>query len=223
MFCTLLATTLIAYPKTLNILFFGNSHTLVNDVPGMVKSLIESDGSGTRVVTKVMSTGFVEEMAKLPEVRQELQSKYWHALVMQGAKLSNSHKYKYDHSGAVQLAKLAKQNGIKAYLFAEWPRKGWDESEYIMKEYGEIAQPSGATIIPICNAWDALLKVSPNAPVWAGDGNHAQLPGSYLAARMVAAWVSAGAEKSSWQPNGLDAGLASAIKRVTRLATEKYK
>jgi hypothetical protein len=223
MFCTLLVTALIAPPKTLNVLFLGNSHTMSNDVPGMVKALIESDGSSTRVATKVYSAGFVEELASSQPVRQEIQSKQWHAIVMQGAKLSSSHKYEYDHSGAVQLAKLAKQNGLQVYLFAEWPRRGWNESSYIMKEYGEIAQPSGATIIPICYAWDALIKEAPNAPVWAGDGNHAQLPGSYLAARMIASWLSEPAIKAPWQPNGVDSRLASTIKRIAKQTAEKHR
>ncbi len=224
MLCALIAASLIAPPRTLNILFLGNSHTGANNLTGMVKSLIESDGTQTTVQTKTHSTGFLEDLANSTALQQDLKSGKWHVVVMQGAKLSSSHKYDYDHSGAVQIAKLAKQNKVKPYLFAEWPRRGWNESAYIMREYREIADPSGAAIIPVCHAWDAFLKENPQAQLWASDGNHASLQGSYLAACTIAAWLATPEAKTpTWVPQGVSPNMATAFKRTAKETLGKLR
>lgn len=224
MLCALLATTLLTPPRNLNILFLGNSHTGSNDLTGMVKSLIESDGTRTQVQFKVHGAGFLEDLAQSSALRKDLQSGDWDVVVMQGAKLSSSHKYEYDHSGAVQIAKFAKQNKVKAYLFAEWPRRGWNESTYIMKEYREISEPSGATIIPVCYAWDSFLKEQPKAQLWAGDGNHASLSGSYLAACTIAMWLgSKEAKTPTWVQRGVPSNLDLSIKAVSKAIVDRYR
>lgn len=204
-------------PATLGVLFLGNSHTASNDVPGMVRELIQSDGSGTVAKTKLITAGFVEELAKSEVLAQEVRSGKFNALVMQGAKLSSSHRYDYDHSGAVDIAKLAKRSGLSVWLFAEWPRRGWKETDYILKEYREIADPSGARIIPTCRAWDRLITEGFKPVLWQSDGNHATQVGSFVAASTIAAFLSPKSPQvPSWRPAGLSPRDAGHVHRVAR-------
>jgi hypothetical protein len=217
MIVALIAVSVVAPPKTLNILFLGNSHTASHNLPKMVESLLESSDPGLNVSTKHHAAGFVEELANSHALNLDIKSKQFHVLVMQGAKLSSSHKYDYDHSGAVKISKFARQNGLKTLLFAEWPRRGWNETPYIMKEYREIASPSGATIVPIPESWDVLLAKVPKADLWEQDGNHSNLNGAFFAACSIAAWIQpAPARIPKWRPTGVESSLAAMMKAIVQ-------
>jgi hypothetical protein len=202
----------------MSILFLGNSHTTSNDFTGMVKSLLESDGSGRRVSLLVRSAGFLEDFSRSPEVRREVASRKWKYIVLQGAKQSSSHKYVYSQAGCIEIAKVAVQSGSRTLLFAEWPRRGWDETNYILGIYGEIAKASGATIAPLCRCWDVALKKQPKLDLWLGDGNHASPSGSYLAACGLYFQIAGGAGKPTWGPNFLSPAEAASFRAYARAA-----
>lgn len=190
----------------------------------MVEALIENDGSAREVNVKIHSGAFLNDISQNPQVRQDILSGRWHVLVLQGAKLSNSHKYQYDHSGGAELAKLAKKQKMEALLFAEWPRRGWNETGYILDQYKMISKPSGASIVPICVAWDAILKLRPGDVFWASDGNHAAPAGSFIAAATLAAWLAAPNSKTStYTPPGIDPKLSATIKAVAKQTVDRYK
>ena len=221
MILAVLAASMVLKPAVFNVLFLGNSHTAYNDVPAMVKNLIESDGTGKRVATKFRMAGFVEELAKDADLRRDIQSGRFQAVVLQGAKLSSSHRYEYDHSGAVDLAKLAKKNRMAVWLFAEWPRRGWDETDYILKEYREISGPSGAKIVPICRVWDRLRADGFKHDLWSTDGNHASPVGSFVAACSIAAHLSRSPQPPKWKPTFVDAKSAAQIQKAARSIVDK--
>lgn len=186
-------------PQPLRLLFLGNSHTGVNDVPGLVKSLFESTGRKTEVTKRL--GGLLNELYESTEHQTTVGTKGWTAVILQGAAISSSHKYTYSQRGALEFAKLAERGGARVILFAEWPRKGWDETDYILGIYRDIAKQSGAQIAPVCKAWDAVLAKQPNLPMWSKDGNHAAPLGSYLAALTLYYTIAgAGAPQPSFRP-----------------------
>lgn len=216
-------TGLIAFaclaPRPLNILFLGNSHTGSNDIPTLVKSLLESDGTGRRVQTKTMLGGLLRDLANRNDVAQEIRSGRWDVVVLQGAEISSSHRYTYPQDGPIALAKLAKQAKARALLFAEWPRKGWDESEYILDVYRKIAHASGAEIVHVCRSWDVALKTRPNLDLWLSDGNHSTLTGGYMAASAFYYFLSEDPKAdASWRPAALDASLAKFLRESAKKA-----
>ncbi|HLO97359.1 MAG TPA: hypothetical protein VK171_02085 [Fimbriimonas sp.] len=193
-----------------SILFVGNSHTQANDLPLMVKKMF-----GTTPLTyKVVGGSFLNDIAKGGGATRELKAGKYDAVVLQGAMLSSSHKYKYSQAGAIELANLAKSLGTKPFLFAEWSRRGWKETEYILGIYGEISKETGATIIPVCKSFDRHLAQHPNAAMWAPDGNHASEQGSYLAALTIYRKLG-GREAPAWKPQKLSQADADALWKAT--------
>ena len=213
-----LCAIVLSQPSPTTILFLGNSHTASNDFTGMVKSLLESDGSGRKVSFRLMASGFLEDFAQNQDARREARSGKWKYIVLQGAKQSSSHKYVYSQAGCIEIAKVAVASGSKTLLFAEWPRRGWDETEYILGIYGEIAKASGATIAPLCRCWDAALKNQPKLDLWMRDGNHASPAGSFLAACGLYYQIAGGSNKPTWGPSFLSAGDAAAFRSYARAA-----
>ncbi len=217
----MLALTLIALlsaggsatPKPLGILFLGNSHTGSNDVPGMVKGLIEANGRRLTVTTRYL-VGDLASLGGSSQAKSEIADGSYDYLVLQGAPMSSSHKFTYSQAGPIALAKAGLAAGMRVLLFAEWPRRGWKETGFILDIYGKTWQAAnGSEILPIPQTWDRVLAKRPSLELWQPDGNHAALPGSFLAACVIADRI-AGISKSTYVPPGLDPRLAAWLRDV---------
>lgn len=169
------------------ILFLGNSHTQYNDLTGKVATLLRS--SGASVEHAMIQGAHLDDLSRNAAVLSTIDKDKWTHVVLQGAMISSSHKYDYSQEPGIALAARAKKAGSKALLFAEWPRKGWDESDYIYKHYAIIQKAAGGDILPVCYAWDAAIKAKPGLEMWASDGNHSNDAGAYLAACTIAYWI----------------------------------
>lgn len=203
---SIIASVVISGQKvpTQNVLFLGNSHTTTNDLPEMVMNLVESDRTRRRFNVTVRSGANLEQIAKSAEVKKLIAAGKFSDVVLQGASLSTSHKYEYSQAGAVSLAKLAKKSKSKVWFFAEWPRKGFKETPYILGIYQKIAKEGGGKVIPICKVWDGILKHNPYFDLWSADGNHASVLGSYTAALTIASALTPDA-KPTWGPRSMGA------------------
>lgn len=188
---------------TPKILFIGNSHTYVNNVPQSVQMLLASDGSHRKPTVKMVSVTLLEDSGA--EVESAIRSDNWDVVVLQGAKVSSSHQYRYRQDRAIACANLALSLKAKVFLCAEWPRRGWDESEYQLGVYREIqAAAKGSTIIPICEVWDASRAKLGGIDLWAGDGNHANPKGSFLSACSIYRYIVHSADaKPTWRPSAV--------------------
>ena len=126
-------------------------------------------------------------------------------VVLQGALVSSSHKYRYAQTKAIGFANLALSRKARVLLCAEWPRRGWDESEYQLGVYREIqAAAKGSVIIPICEVWDASRAKLGGIDLWQADRNHANFKGSFLSACTIYRYLTEDQEsKPSWTPSGV--------------------
>ncbi|MBS1723695.1 MAG: hypothetical protein JSS66_12160 [Armatimonadetes bacterium] len=210
----------LAAAPSLKILFIGNSHTANFDIANQVKNLLQSGKPAREVVVSTQIGAMLNTIADSNAVFQKIQNGHWDIVVLQGAQVSSSHKYKYPQDGAVTLAKASLKAGARVLLYVEWPRRGWDESEFTLDVYREIrAEAKGSEVVPVCNAWNMLLGRDKDWDLWAGDGNHTNLPGSYLASCVLATWIDGPAAKFTWEPKGI--GDFGAIARETAVKVVK--
>ncbi len=78
------------------ILFVGNSHTIVNNVPESVRQLLASDSSHRKANVRSVSVGLLETAG--PDVETAIKSEKWDVVILQGAQVSSSHKYRYSQA-----------------------------------------------------------------------------------------------------------------------------
>jgi hypothetical protein len=175
----------------ITLLFYGNSHTRNNDVPGMVASLVRAVRPG-RSVEAVTAPGsqFLDERLSDTPSRDALASRRWSAVVFQAQKYSASGQFTYSTAEAAQWVRLARDNGAVPVLFPEWPRLGIDETQRIFELYVSIAAQAPACVAPVPQAWDIALSRQALLPLHAPDGNHAQPAGALLAALVIASTIS---------------------------------
>lgn len=206
----------------IRVLLLGNSHTHSNDIPSTLNAMLKTDGSGRKVFVKSFYGAFLDDLAGRSDVVRSIKTEKWTFVVLQGAKLSSSHKYSYSQQPGIDLAILSQNYGAKPLLFAEWPRRGWSETNYILGIYGSISKETGAKILPIPNAWDAALAKNPGLPLYSPDGNHASPLGSYLASCVIYYRVAGTGRDPKYRPENVqDASQAEAVRTAARAAAAK--
>lgn len=220
-----LSGVIVAAPmRETRILFLGNSHTTNYDVPRQVEALLESDGKGRQIAVDTRTSSYLNDFWGQKGLMRALSARQWDVVVMQAAKVSSSHKFSYSQEGGINIGKLAKSKGAKTYLFVEWPRRGWNESNLQMAVYRKIQAQTGAQPIPICYSWDRALKAKPDLDLWMRDGNHSNEAGAYLASAVIYYQFTKGqGTHPRWKPAGLDAGLAKFLLKTANETVSAFK
>ena len=167
----------------LRILFVGNSHTANHDVPGKVARLLRQARPDARVEVEREPTYLhLQERSTHEPTLRLIDSGRWDYVVLQAQDYSLSGRYDYPTSGAIELAKRVREAGAEPVLFAEWPRRGIDETDRILRVYGTVAAFGKACLPPVPEAFDLVDGVELLAP----DGNHSSDAGATLAAAVIA-------------------------------------
>lgn len=174
----------------IRLLFVGNSHTHFQDLPARVVRLLQHLDPAQKIAGKTVGVGFLEDAANDPNMEKLLQAHTWTGVILQAQKISSSGRTNYSTAEGIDLAKRAKELGIPVFFFAEWGLKGSaDSTERTNKIYAEMAEASGATLIPVGLAWEKVLQQSPDLPLHDFDGNHQSSLGADLTALVLAASI----------------------------------
>lgn len=165
----------------LSILFLGNSHT--RPIPALLEKIYGDRQPETKVYFRMASGfGFLDQQAKSQKIRNEITEHKWDFVVLQAQKYSTTGKYDYSIDGAVQLAKLASDNGSQVIMYPEFPRRGEDEYRRIRTKHEQIAEKTEVVIAPIGEAWKKAGDRMGLDLLYNSDGNHASGKGSILVA-----------------------------------------
>jgi hypothetical protein len=166
-----------------SLLFVGNSHTAMHDLPQLIRRMIEDRHPAKKVATQYVGAGFLEDAYQNPACIDEIKSRPWKHVILQAQKISMSGKYNYSRMEGIELAKLAKEKGTAAIYYPEWGLKGVaGDGERQLKVYVEMAKESGAGVAPVSRAWDLALEKQPKLELHNGDGNHQSAIGAFLTA-----------------------------------------
>lgn len=205
------------------LLFFGNSHTHRHDVPHLVARLLRAGQPGLRVRTGLSPVStHLDERAGDEGAQSLVRSQPWDVVVLQGQNYSLSGARLYPTRGAEELIALARSRGAVPVLYAEWARRGIEESDLIMATYRRIARSAPACIPPIPAAFDLARTRLPGGrhlALRAADGNHSTAAGAFLAALVLSAGIS-GHDPGSL-PVVPGAGVTAAGQRLLREAAHR--
>lgn len=185
-----------------HILFIGNSHTFVNDVPQMVQRINASHpGAAPLWVESLVEGGAkLERFAQSGMFERAAVAQPWTHIVLQGA----SHEPFSDPQNYIahfrQMAHNAEASHIIPVLYEIWPRAAWDplyeqpwmpvqnpeEASHIIRDISARAiETTSASLAPVSQAWMKASSQFPEIKLYHNDGNHAAPAGSYLAALVL--------------------------------------
>ena len=205
----------MASTGTLKILFLGNSHTSVNNVPELVRRLAQTSTKPIDIRYELLGGGHLEDSAKSQEVFDKIKKGNFNYVVMQAAMVSMSHQNDYPQDGAIAIARAAVAAGAKVLMYPEWSRQGIEETEYTERVYRSVGETVKGKTAPVGRVWDEVLRHA-RLDLWSPDGNHASLDGSFLAANVLYRWIVQDDNAvTSYFPDGVSRGEADLFQAVT--------
>jgi hypothetical protein len=180
-------------PRSLNVLFIGNSFTQRNDLPGLVARLAAADDRTLK--HQLISAGG----ASL--------KRHWNAGAAAGAIKVGGFDYVVlqeqstlpikspvrMHESVRLFDQIIKAAGARTALYLTWARRHAPETQRrITDAYASVGEELGATVIPVGVAWERFRKKHDEPELYDDDGSHPSLAGSYLAACVMFATLLGG-------------------------------
>ena len=198
----------------LHVLFIGNSLTYVNDLPAIVESLADSAGEPlleTRMVAKPDYS--LEDHWNDGDAMAGIANGRWNVIVLQqgpsSLETSRALLLQYTRLFSDAIAKV----GARPALYQVWPTSDRPmDFTRANESYRLAAGAVNGILFPVGEAWLAAQRIDPTTPLYAFDGLHPSVEGSYLAALVMYAVL------YGKSPEGLPATLR--LRAGSRLAVE---
>ena len=174
--------------KYLRILFIGNSHTYMNDLPAWVKTIAREEGYSCDVTMLAHGGWYLSEHVKEPQTKFNVLYGDYDFIVLQ----EHSHPFDRidDYRSAVKTISFwADKKGSRIVIFGTWARKDDIASQdYMNKINRDIANENGAILAPVGERWWSYKDVRPDIELYDEDGAHASCSGTEFAAKII--WAS---------------------------------
>jgi PKD repeat protein len=184
---------------SISVLFIGNSYLSVNNLPQMVQEVTNSLGDNILIDSK-MNGGFTfQSHAYDATTYDKIHSQPWKYVVLQGQSQEPSFPYDQVNQQSLPYAQqisdsVYASNGCsQVNYYMTWGRQvgdpQWDSintfdkmNTRLRNAYLRIADSTNASVSPVGVAWKYVRDNYPAINLYAGDGSHPSLEGSYLAA-----------------------------------------
>jgi hypothetical protein len=175
-----------AEPRSLRVLFVGNSLTATNDLPAQVAALAEASGRKLEHHTVAFGGYNLEDHWRGGEARRALASGRWDVLVMQQGPSAFPESQADLRLWATRFAGEARSHGTRPALLTVWP-ESWrqDALPEVIKSYSRAAAAAGAELLPAGVAWQLAWRCNARAPLYGEDDFHPSPTGTYAAALVV--------------------------------------
>lgn len=177
--------------KESNILFIGNSYTYGNALPAMLQAFCNHRNHQVNIESYTAGGASLANHWKNPQVQQKLDSKKWAAVILQDQSMTPIIIPQNTLQFGAHFCRKIKSQGGEPILYLTWGRRSANgtpvenDEAGLRKTYTLLAQHEDATISPVGIAWRNCLTQHPNIPLYAPDGKHPTVHGSYLTACVI--------------------------------------
>ncbi|NRA11599.1 MAG: PKD domain-containing protein [Crocinitomicaceae bacterium] len=182
-----------------NVLFIGNSYTYVNDLPNLIRDLAASQGDFFESLSQTPGGTTFNNHASNPATYTAINTDDWDYVVLQAQSQEPSFSDSQVNSEtlpyAIQLADSVYANNecTDVLMFMTWGRENGDPqwgpistfdgmNGRLRLAYMRMADSVEASVSPVGSAWKYVRDNNPAIGLYAGDGSHPSIYGSYLAA-----------------------------------------
>lgn len=168
------------------VLFVGNSLTYSNSLPEMVRALALAAGDTLRVGVAAYPDWSLEEHWTGGAARSAIRGGGWEIVVLQQgpSSLPESRALLIDY--ARRFAGEIRVAGAAPALYAVWPSLARSaDFDRASESYRLAADEVDGILLPAGEAWRAAWRENPDLPLYAADGLHPSVLGTYAAALVV--------------------------------------
>ena len=171
--------------KKLRILFIGNSHTYMNDMPEMVAKRFREDGYDCEVTMIAHGGWYLKQHVVEPDVRFNILYGHYDYVVLQ----EHSHPFGPEEDffqAASALNEWIREAGSIPVIYMTWARKEEkSEQERMTRVHREVAESIDALLAPVGEYWWDYMRSWPEVNIYKRDGSHASSHGSDFAAKYI--------------------------------------
>jgi hypothetical protein len=187
---------------SLRVLFIGNSHTYVNDLPGLFLGLSKAGGKTVRTDASTFGGYSLEDHTHTQTTLDKIAQNSWSFVVLQEQSvIPTIHYWRYNsmYPASRQLDSLIRLQGARTAFYMTWGWKNggsqtygdswspdfrdcFEMQESLCVAYEEIAVELSATMAPVGMAFARARRVDSLVDLWQSDYCHATLEGTYLGA-----------------------------------------
>jgi len=169
----------------MNVLFIGNSHTYLNQMPRMLVALVDAEDRGFELKAK-QSTGkgvSLEWHWNNPPTREMIASRRWDYVVLQDRSGGPLEALVSFQRHVRLLDEEIKKQSARTMLYMTWANRNRPETQTLLADaYANVARELDAILAPVGLAWQQVQRRIPGLDLYHPDGRHANPIGSYLAA-----------------------------------------
>lgn len=174
-------------PASFAVLFVGNSLTFYNDMPLMLRELLERHGEVGPVhleVVAVPNFGLPDHWRQ-GTARARIALGGWDVVVLQqGPSATEGRPYLLAY--AERFAAEIEAAGARTALYMVWPsRARFSDFDGVSDSYATAAERVDGLLFPVGEAWRAAWARDPDLALYGPDGFHPSAIGSYLAALVM--------------------------------------
>jgi hypothetical protein len=183
---------------TTRVLFIGNSYTMVNDLPGTFTKLACSGGHKVEAAMAAKGGWKLSDHLASSKTMDLIKQQKWDWVVLQEQSevpAIDALRLMYMYPAARQLVSEIRKNGSKPMFFLTWghrdglPTSGLatyhDMQTQLGVGYTSMALELHVPIAPVGTAWEKNLSQANPLSMWAEDGSHPLMGGTYLAAAVI--------------------------------------
>jgi hypothetical protein len=187
---------------TLRVLFVGNSHTYVNDLPELFSGLSEAGGRPVRTDASTLGGYSLEDHTKTPATLDRIAQDSWSYVVLQEQSvIPTIHYWRYNsmYPASRLLDSLIRLRGARTAFYMTWGWKNGGSQSYgdswspdfrdyfemqesVRVAYEGIANELSSTLVPVGMAFALARRTDSLVDLWQADYCHATLEGTYLGA-----------------------------------------
>lgn len=229
---TVLFTQVSLSQDSISVLWVGNSYTSVNDLPATTRDLALSLNKKITYQT-VANGGYTFQMhANNVATYTAIHANPWDVVVLQGQSQEPSFPYSQVNTGSIPYAQqladsIYKNNACgNVMYYMTWGREvgdpQWDSintfekmNQRLYDAYLRIADSSNSAMVSaVGSVWKYMRDNHPSIGLYAGDGSHPSLAGTYVAACTFYASLFRQSPVGASYLGGLDAQTATLIQQA---------
>ena len=178
-------------PGERGVLFIGNSHTDLHNVPALVEGLARLSGD-----TELRAHGIVGNNYALEDhwvdgrARDALTRYRWKYVVMQQGPSSLPDNQIHLRTWTQTFRPLITAAGAEPVLYQIWPSQARRmDADNALASYRNAAAAVDGLLAPVGDAFTLALEAQPPLPMYASDAFHASIHGAYVAALIIHARI----------------------------------
>jgi hypothetical protein len=186
-------------PGALRVLFVGNSHTFMNQMPALIAELAAAAPGARPFFFRMEAPGGAKliEHVQNGRVQVLLAEQAFDFVVLQEQQqwpsFAQSQRQREFEAPAITLDVMVRAAGAKTLLFMTWARREGDRPNRVDDTYEQMqarvhegyrdaARALDVPVVGVGLVWREVVRTHPDLALWQPDGSHASLAGSYLAA-----------------------------------------